>query len=558
MELYLSFCNFPQSSVKIDVPLLLIVFILRHICKQQTYTSLRIAIARQMERILSRIRRRSEARRVAKLKAEIPDFKHPSLSTERSSSSDSSLSTKSASRILSGLTESFARKGSQSTSGKASTTLEESPYAFDIDEFVSVFEDTGAVAEESQPVVEEALPPSTDPRLEKIKTKILSLSNGVLKPSSPVPETTESSPGEKEAKGPRRPRRRKSTKQSIPQNETEGPSPVQNEKDSPKQDPISKLPEKPPANMAPIGQFPKVQVVPKWQPVTPTPGAPPARFLQPSLESSHSPAVPQKPPHVLRPQAAAFRVRKTAAFQAVNANMPKHGSSPSFVAIGSGLQVEYIVNQISRIPLHKRSYIRYVSTGAASEHLMATYNLQPIISLVNLPANAKIDVYFGTADEIDDEGNCIKGRLGSAHIERLVALRAEKFVCVVDSSACIPSIANGGGSIPVEITPESYITVFTQLKSKGATVTIRIGEAPSMEPAYTRRGTIMLDTKWPPLQNPVGAVQTLAEMLKKIPGVVDHGLFHGDGWIRGGRPNVVYITQKDGIVDVRVPFGSSS
>ncbi|KAJ6259710.1 Ribose-5-phosphate isomerase [Drechslerella dactyloides] len=239
-------------------------------------------------------------------------------------------------------------------------------------------------------------------------------------------------------------------------------------------------------------------------------------------------------------------MRRLAAYKAVDDNFPT--SQPAYVAIGSGATMVQVVERISQYSFRQLANVTFVSTGVASEHIMASYKLRPITSLNLLSPEQKIDVYFDTADEVDDGLNCIRGRTGNLHLERIIALRSDSFVCIVDCYKRAPMLFTTGKPMTVEVTPDSYFHVLQELRASGATAVLRSGEPAMSGPCFTGRGTYLVDSSWPPLRNSDDEVRRLAEMVKQIHGVVDHGLFYDGETYWNGRPSRVYVGLDDGTV----------
>ncbi|EGX50040.1 hypothetical protein AOL_s00076g391 [Orbilia oligospora ATCC 24927] len=269
----------------------------------------------------------------------------------------------------------------------------------------------------------------------------------------------------------------------------------------------------------------------------------------PSLISliSNATRATSKSTRSLRRRESTSTVRRLAAYKAVNDNFPT--TRPAYIAIGSGALMLQIVERISQYSYNQLADVTFVSTGAASEHIMASYKLRPITSLNLLSPETKIDVYFDTADKVDDNLNCIRGRTGNLHLERMVALRSECFVCIIDYHKRVPTLFTNGKSMAVEITPESYFYVIKGLRGTKAIASLRSGEPAISGPCITQRGNYIIDATWPSLRDAGEEVEALAEIVKGIYGVVDHGLFYagGNGW--NGRPNKVYVGLEDGAVD---------
>ena len=117
--------------------------------------------------------------------------------------------------------------------------------------------------------------------------------------------------------------------------------------------------------------------------------------------------------------------KKAAAIEAVKNHFP---SNPRFVGIGSGTTIVYVVEAIKACGVNV-SMVGFVPTGYQSKQLIINAGLIPI-EFDALPDEAMIDVAFDGADEVDEELNCIKGGGACLYQEKLVAMRAKKFVCV--------------------------------------------------------------------------------------------------------------------------------
>jgi len=101
--------------------------------------------------------------------------------------------------------------------------------------------------------------------------------------------------------------------------------------------------------------------------------------------------------------------------------------SMRWVGIGSGTTIQYVVEAIKEKA--KDSHILFVPTGFQSRNEIEKRGLIAI-DFSSLPENTLLDVAFDGADEVDEEFNCIKGGGACLFQEKLVAMRAKKFVCV--------------------------------------------------------------------------------------------------------------------------------
>ncbi len=124
--------------------------------------------------------------------------------------------------------------------------------------------------------------------------------------------------------------------------------------------------------------------------------------------------------------------KRTAATRAVAEHF-----NPSFryVGIGSGTTILYVVEAIKE-QLQSETDILFVPTGYQSRQVITTAGLKPVL-FDSIPDDVMLDVAFDGADEVDEELNCIKGGGACLFQEKLVAMRAKKFICVAGA----PSLA---------------------------------------------------------------------------------------------------------------------
>ena len=142
------------------------------------------------------------------------------------------------------------------------------------------------------------------------------------------------------------------------------------------------------------------------------------------------------------------------------------------------------------------------------------------IPLKSLNAIDRIDLAIDGADEVDPSFQLIKGG-GACHVqEKLVAVRAKRFVVVVDSTKLVDTL-NLGFLLPVEVLPGAWRQVQGQLKEMGADAQLRMAVRKA-GPVVTDQGNVVLDAKF------VGGITNPAALEKEInnlPGVLENGLF---------------------------------
>ena len=125
-----------------------------------------------------------------------------------------------------------------------------------------------------------------------------------------------------------------------------------------------------------------------------------------------------------------------------------------------------------------------------------------------------LDVYVDVADEVDPFKNLIKGGGGALTYEKVLAVNAKNFVCMVDQSKCVEHL--GRFPLPIEVLPIAQSYVARQI------VKITSGQPLVREGFVTDSGNIILDVLNLHLS---GDLTALEAELKLISGVVEVGLF---------------------------------
>jgi ribose 5-phosphate isomerase A len=142
------------------------------------------------------------------------------------------------------------------------------------------------------------------------------------------------------------------------------------------------------------------------------------------------------------------------------------------------------------------------------------------IPLATLDAYPQLDLTIDGADEVDPDGNVIKGGGGALLREKIVAQATRREVIVVDESKLSPRLGTEW-AVPVEVVSFGWRSQESYLAELGARVTLRRSEDGSR--FKTDQGNLILDCDFGPIED----VKTLSEMLNRRAGIVEHGLFLG-------------------------------
>ena len=183
------------------------------------------------------------------------------------------------------------------------------------------------------------------------------------------------------------------------------------------------------------------------------------------------------------------------------------------VGLGSGTTARFFTQGLGRL-VAEGMKVRGVPTSRATAELAAEVGIPIVTELVG-----QIDLAVDGADEVDPELNLIKGRGGALSREKLVAVASKRFVVVVDESKLVKQL--GVGVLPVEVLPFLWRSTAERLAAHGVNLVIRGGEE---TPFVTDNSNVILDlTVEGGIKDPSG----FGVELKKITGVVEHGLFVG-------------------------------
>ena len=190
--------------------------------------------------------------------------------------------------------------------------------------------------------------------------------------------------------------------------------------------------------------------------------------------------------------------------------------SGQVIGAGSGstafLAVRAIASRVRHGELHD---IRLIPTSIESELTITDLGLiQADLSEV------APDWLFDGADEVDPEGNLIKGRGGALFREKLLFSACQLRRVLIDPSKRVERLGTNF-AVPVEVVPRAASVAMAGLKALGAAeVTIRTGTGKD-GPVLTEQGNLLLDCGFEEIKD------GLEEQINLITGVLDSGLFQG-------------------------------
>lgn len=188
------------------------------------------------------------------------------------------------------------------------------------------------------------------------------------------------------------------------------------------------------------------------------------------------------------------------------------------VGLGTGSTAAYAVREIAR--RLKQGKLRHI-VGIPTSRRTAQLALDLGIPLGDLNSRPQVDVVLDGADEVDPQGNLIKGLGGALLWEKIVATAAQQVIIMVDMQKRVQRLGERA-PVPVEVEPFGWRIHVAFLESRGAEVRMRAME--NGEPFVTDGGHYILDARFP---GGIPDPWRLAQALSARAGIVEHGLFLG-------------------------------
>jgi ribose 5-phosphate isomerase A len=184
----------------------------------------------------------------------------------------------------------------------------------------------------------------------------------------------------------------------------------------------------------------------------------------------------------------------------------------SVVGLGTGKAASAFIGSLG-VRVAAGLKVRGIATSQASAEIARTLQ----IPLVGLDQIESIDVTVDGADEVDPQGNLIKGYGGALVREKIVAAASKKLVILVGEEKLVP-VLGSRGKLPVEVLPFGMPATARHLQAQGLAPQPRMAEG---KPFVTDNGNHILDCGTGPIARPA----ELEAKLRAIPGVVGTGLF---------------------------------
>lgn len=197
--------------------------------------------------------------------------------------------------------------------------------------------------------------------------------------------------------------------------------------------------------------------------------------------------------------------------------LAERAESGNVIGIGSGSTAYLAVIALADRIKAEGLDIKCVATSYEAESYCVTLGL-PVTTL----NDHRPDWCFDGADEIDGEGNMIKGRGGAFVREQLVFAAAKERIILADPSKIVSRLGEKF-SVPLGVVPEAANLVRNELKRK-------LGTVPEVRPAGGKDGGVINEQSCSVMDLPIDgslAPAELERLLLTTPGISATGLFIG-------------------------------
>lgn len=173
------------------------------------------------------------------------------------------------------------------------------------------------------------------------------------------------------------------------------------------------------------------------------------------------------------------------------------------LGVGTGSTVNCLIELLGDVRLKGA----VASSNISAERLTALG-----IEVMDLNHVGELDLYIDGADEINEQGEMIKGGGGALTREKIVAAASKKFICMADNSKCVARL--GVFPVAVEVLPEARSYVAREL--------VRLGFEPVYREGFvTDCGNVILDAHGFLIDD----AKAMEETLNNVVGVVCNGIF---------------------------------
>ncbi len=209
----------------------------------------------------------------------------------------------------------------------------------------------------------------------------------------------------------------------------------------------------------------------------------------------------------------------------------------SIVGLGSGNTVLRTLELLAENAKKEHLRLSFVPTSYQMEIAARRLGLNTTL----LPEEKDLDIAIDGADQIQWRSlDMLKGGGAALLREKIVDSSTKRLVIIVDEKKLAKTLG-GEQPIPVEVVPFCYQSTLAKIRKLTEKAVLRESSG-KVGPLVTDNGNLLVDAYFRNLRRP----DIVHEKLKKIPGVVETGLFLE-------MADIAYVGRKDGHVDLLRP-----
>ncbi|WP_393970643.1 ribose-5-phosphate isomerase RpiA [Oxyplasma meridianum] len=179
------------------------------------------------------------------------------------------------------------------------------------------------------------------------------------------------------------------------------------------------------------------------------------------------------------------------------------------IGIGTGSTVNYFIEELGK-KVASGLKVKGVSSSTKSSDLARSYGIEIMDDF-----EGTMDIDVDGADQVDGNGNLIKGGGGALLREKIVAFNSRR-VCIIVDREKMAGDRFGSFPLPVEVTPYFASGTIKHIEKLGSHCKLRQNGN-----FVTDNGNLIADCEFGKISDPC----ILEKKIKSIPGVVEVGLF---------------------------------
>jgi ribose 5-phosphate isomerase A len=191
----------------------------------------------------------------------------------------------------------------------------------------------------------------------------------------------------------------------------------------------------------------------------------------------------------------------------------KEISVGEILGIGTGSTVNLFIDALAPHVNHFKGVVSSseASTTRLQGHGFHVFDANEVTGLI---------AYVDGADEINPQGQMMKGGGGALTREKIVASMSKQFICICDSTKQVDTL--GKFPLPIEVIPLASAHIQRLLVQRfGGQVHLRHGKTQTSETFVTDNGGWVLDVSGLKIEDP----EEFEMELNQIPGVICNGIF---------------------------------